>query len=153
MGTLKNYKNGEMIFKEGKLEMLCYEVVSGKVDIISNIGTEKEKKLVTLESGKWFGELGMIDYLPRSASAVAASDCELNVYDEENLKAALKNDPMIMLQILRTITERTNALSKEYEEACRDIEEYYRSEKASTSLMARIMNLINFANANTEYRR
>lgn len=153
MGTKKNYKNGDLIFKEGKLEMLCYKVVSGNVDIISGLGTEKEKKLVTLVPGKFFGELGMIDYLPRSASAVAASDCELEVFDEAALKEILKNEPETMLDMLRTITERTNALSKEYEEACRDIAEYYKSEKASTNLMSRIMNLVNFANMNAEYRR
>ena len=46
MGNVKLLKKGEMIFKEGDLELCMYNICRGSVGIYANYGKEDEKLLV-----------------------------------------------------------------------------------------------------------
>lgn len=67
VGKLKEYGPGETIIKKGEIDSWVYCLVSGEVKIVKG-----EKTFALLKrSGDLFGEMGVIDGAPRSASAWA----------------------------------------------------------------------------------
>ncbi|UCD89331.1 MAG: Crp/Fnr family transcriptional regulator [Desulfobacterales bacterium] len=78
MSTIKTFKAGEQIFKEGSFENLTYYLISGKIKII-----KKDKELLMLQrTGDVFGEMGPITGDARSASVYATDDSmciEINI--------------------------------------------------------------------------
>ena len=70
MGNVKLLKKGEMIFKEGDLELCMYNIRSGCVGIYANYGKEDEKLLVELKAGEFkLIPLGVGMILPKGYEA------------------------------------------------------------------------------------
>jgi CRP-like cAMP-binding protein len=67
----KELPAGELIFREGDPGDRMYVVMSGKVRISKQIPGAGEEALAFLERGDYFGEMALIDKLPRSADARA----------------------------------------------------------------------------------
>jgi len=67
----KSYKKGEIIFKQGDPADCMYDIRWGSVGIYLNYGTSDEKMLAQLRGDDIFGEMGLVDEAPRSATAVA----------------------------------------------------------------------------------
>jgi glyoxylase-like metal-dependent hydrolase (beta-lactamase superfamily II) len=70
---LKRYPKGEYVFLEGSQGQHMYVVSSGKVDIVTE-RDGRETRLATLAKGDIFGEMALVDHLPRSASAIVAEE-------------------------------------------------------------------------------
>ena len=68
------YGCGQVIFREGDPGDSMFEVYTGKVGVYANYGTADEKLLTDYFPGKYFGEMGLLDHAPRSATAVALED-------------------------------------------------------------------------------
>jgi len=66
METLQ-FSRGDVIFMENSIGSSMYEIKSGSVGIYAAYGTDSERKLTELEAGRIFGEMGVIDVMPRSA--------------------------------------------------------------------------------------
>ena len=98
---LRSYKQGDVIFKAGDPGDCMFAVVDGAVDIRIH-GSVVE----TVAAGSVFGEMGLIDGLPRSADAVAASDCNLAVISEKRFLRLVEMMPQFALQMMRVITQR-----------------------------------------------
>lgn len=129
MANKSTFKKGDIIFKEGEWQMSMYSVTSGKVGIYSQYGKEKEQLLTELEKGKFFGEMGLIEARPRSATAVALEDTEVEIIDSENLSDCFKNDPEKVVAVLINMTSRLRELSKDYVDVCATISDYVKAEK------------------------
>ncbi len=146
MAEIKKYEKGAVIFKEGQWGMCFYDIVSGQIGIYANYGKENEKLLTELEAGKYFGEMGFIEALPRSATAVALADSELNEIDGDDMSAYLKEEPEKAIAILKNLSDRLRTLSNEYVDVCRTISEYVEAEQQKLpkkeGLMAKIKKIM-----------
>src|ERR1700734_565942 len=67
---------GEYIFREGDLGTEMYIIHEGKVEILNRLG-EEARVLAVLEKGDFFGEMSVLEDLPRAASARAQTDSRL----------------------------------------------------------------------------
>ena len=68
-------------------------------------GTEKE--LAILEKNAIFGETGLVDTLPRTATCKAhTNNVAVGVVTKENYAQLVKHKPEAILPILRIVTER-----------------------------------------------
>lgn len=74
------FKAGDIIFKEGYPSDHAYIIVSGKVEIFQE-REGKKQNLATLCAGEMFGEYGVLDDKPRSASAGAVEDTVLQIME------------------------------------------------------------------------
>ena len=124
-----------MIFKEGDLELCMYNICRGSVGIYANYGKEDEKLLVELKAGEkaFFGEMGMIEQEPRSATAVALEDTEVAVISSENFADYFKEQPEHIFYIMQNMSKRIRSLTNDYLDACRAVAEAVETEKSGKS--------------------
>lgn len=92
METLQ-FSRGDVIFMENSIGSSMYEIKSGSVGIYAAYGTDSERKLTELEAGRIFGEMGVIDVMPRSATAIAMSDTEVERSPRRTSRAILTKNP------------------------------------------------------------
>jgi putative ABC transport system ATP-binding protein len=72
--------DGEVLFRQGDRGDLVYVVESGSVEIYRELADGDEEHVALIGPGKYFGELGPMLLLPRSASARAVGATELTGY-------------------------------------------------------------------------
>ena len=126
----KTFKKGEVIFKQGDLSDCMSDILWGEVGIYANYGTPEEKLLTTLETERFFGEMGMIEGRLRSATAVALEkDTRLKVITPESFDAYFKESPAKVLLIMQNMSHRIRELTRDYLEACRAVAEAVETEK------------------------
>ncbi len=97
----KPYSAGDAIFRAGDPGDNMYVVVEGEVRISAN-----GRALEILGAGGVFGEMALIDSMPRSADAVAVTNCRLAPVDEKRFKFLVQQTPFFSLQILRVMADR-----------------------------------------------
>jgi CRP-like cAMP-binding protein len=98
---IRNFRQGETIFSSGDPGDCMYAVVDGTVEIQLN-----GKLIETIAPGGVFGEMGLIDGQPRSAMALAASDCSVAVIGEKRFLRLVEMAPQFALQMMRVVSER-----------------------------------------------
>ena len=106
------FQPGELIFREGDESSDAYWILSGKVEI-SIETAQGHNVLTTLEEGEIFGEMGMIDDLPRAATARALTATEVDVVNERDFHYEVLRDEARLLPYLDMLFERlrsTNAM-------------------------------------------
>lgn len=103
---LRTFGNGDVIFGEGSVGKHMYVVVSGRVDIRMKAG-DGEAVVATLGKGELFGEMALVDSLPRSASAIAVGD-ETSVVEIDHPQFAylVGQQPAFALIILKALSLR-----------------------------------------------
>src|SRR5262249_33898626 len=74
---VRHYADGEVIFGQGDPSLGMYVIKGGTVRIIRDIPSAQPKILAELTAGEFFGEVGLVDDEPRSASAVAQGETEV----------------------------------------------------------------------------
>lgn len=117
------YKTGSVIFSQGEVERCMYSIRSGKVGIFVNRGGKDEEKLTELGEGKFFGELALLDDMPRSATAVVLEDTSLDEMTAEDLEQLYQDAPDMVLNIMQSLSGRLRQLTAEYLSACKTVAE------------------------------
>src|SRR3954470_18458217 len=104
-GYAAEYKAGEHIFREGDLGTEMYIINEGKVEILNVVGDE-EQVLAVLEKGDFFGEMAVLEDLPRAASARAVTDVKLLQINGSTFDQLLRNNPEIAVRMMRKLARR-----------------------------------------------
>ncbi len=99
------FEAGETIFLEGDKSRDAYWIRSGAV-AISVKTPEGEQTLAQLGVGEIFGEMGMIDDRPRSATAAALEPTVLEVITESDFEERVLGNPTLLRGYLGTLFER-----------------------------------------------
>lgn len=98
-------KKSDQIFAEGDLGNEMFIIQSGKVRIYKNIDGF-DQTLTVLEKGDFFGEMSVLEGMPRSASAEAEEDCDLIRINSANFVAMIKSNVEIAIRIMRKLSLR-----------------------------------------------
>ncbi len=87
---------------QGQFQSTMFDIGKGCIGIYANYGEADEKQLATFGPEQVFGEMGMIESLPRSATAVALED-ETVVYeiDEEEFSSYFRDKPAKVFLIMK----------------------------------------------------
>ena len=101
----EHYASGAAIFRKGDLPRYLYVVDEGAVDIV--LPTIADDVIVaTFEAGSFFGELGVFDRQPRTATAHASIDSELICIPLDAVASLVENHPPAAKQFMSIIIER-----------------------------------------------
>ncbi len=104
-GYAVEVKAGDFIFREGDLGTEMYIINEGKVEILNQVGDE-EQVLALLEKGDFFGEMSVLEDLPRAASARAATDVRLLQINGSTFDQLLQGNPEIAVRMMRKLSRR-----------------------------------------------
>ncbi|MFZ2490439.1 MAG: cyclic nucleotide-binding domain-containing protein [Thermoanaerobaculia bacterium] len=100
----ERFRDGSIIFREGDQGDKLYIVLGGRVRISKFIPGVGEEALAVLDRGDFFGEMALIDEMPRSADAKAHDgDTTVLSIDRATLNEILSMDPNASLQFLNLL--------------------------------------------------
>jgi len=101
-----NFKKGEDIIEEGALGDCAYIIEDGSVEV-SKLSPSGEKQVLgILEKSEIFGEMGLIDGLPRSATVTALEDCALCLFTQETFNNLAHHNPESLIPIFKVLVRR-----------------------------------------------
>jgi len=127
----KTFRKGAVIIRKGSYETCAYIIESGKVEV-SDLVNSKNAVLAVLGERQIFGEMGLVEDKPRSATVTAIEDVRLAVISRDNFNELFERNPKVLLPIIRALFERLRTVNKmliskktsdvvettEYEESC-----------------------------------
>lgn len=99
----------QVIFEEGAQPDRFYVVLEGQVEIWKDYGTPYADILAMHGPGACFGEMSLIDELPRSATVKTATEARLLSLDKPRFRSIITENPSIALLIMRTVSKMVRA--------------------------------------------
>jgi CRP-like cAMP-binding protein len=99
------YGPNDLIIRENDPGESAYIIESGQVAVTKE-SNGRNIHIATLGKGATFGEMSMVDDLPRSASVVAMEETIVREFHRDDLYAAMKENPEIFGKFLKSIFER-----------------------------------------------
>lgn len=98
----KAYAADDIVFREGDPGKGLFIVLDGSV-AITRMTPSGEQRLATLESGDSFGELALIDDLPRSASARVVAPSRLLILYRSHFESLVEGDRAVALVVMKNL--------------------------------------------------
>ncbi len=112
---LVRYGAGERIFTEGELGTTMYIVQSGRVRLFRLVDGKK-RVYGEMEKGDFFGEMSILEGLPRTVSAEAVEDTELIEINSLTFDKMIKGNIEIAIRMLRKLCIRLREAERRLEE-------------------------------------
>ena len=107
--TIKRYKANEVIVEENSPGSELFLIREGTVHIMSSLQItedyQEEKGIAKLTVGDFFGEIALFSEDLRSASVIAADDCEIAIVDGPALLEFMESHPEKGYPIMRFLFE------------------------------------------------
>ncbi|MCL2026434.1 MAG: GGDEF domain-containing protein [Leptospirales bacterium] len=103
----KEYKAGELIFKEGDPGDEMYVVIDGGVSIFIIDNDSKEVVLSEIMKGNFFGEMSIIERAPRSATCRVIQDSAFLVLHADDLANLIHFEPECAVKIMNKMLSIT----------------------------------------------
>jgi CRP-like cAMP-binding protein len=100
----RNYRRGEVIFRQDDPGNALYLIESGTVKISRQGEDGREITLTLLHSGDYFGELALLDDEPRSADAIAVEATTVYLLPKAEFKSFLQANPHVPLLMLSAMS-------------------------------------------------
>lgn len=99
------FKAGQIVFEAGQPSDVMYGIIDGEVDLVVNGRTVE-----TINSGEVFGIAALVEEQPRAYTAIAKTDCQLAVLDEQAFFFAVQELPMFALEVMQSYAARLERL-------------------------------------------
>jgi len=110
------YQAGEEIIREGELGSEMYIIQRGQVAVFKLIG-ELEVKLAVLGKGHFFGEMSLLEGLPRSATVRALEPTSVLVLAPGGFLVRIRRDPTLAFELLQQLSNRIRRLNDQLAES------------------------------------
>ncbi len=106
-------KRHDVIFRKGDIGSSMFIIEEGSVEIsIPGDNKTKEIRVSLLSKGDFFGELSIIDGLPRTATANAVDDCKLLEMNRKDFINFLTHHPTVSISVISEIGKRLRATNE-----------------------------------------
>ena len=102
----KTYSRGTTIIATGDTTESLYVIISGRLKVMMSDDEGREVILAILGPNEFFGEMGLLDDHPRSASVVAIEACELLTLAKRDFKKCLADNFEMTMTVVRGLVKR-----------------------------------------------
>lgn len=108
-GKTRRYRRGTYLFYQGDDSPDVYFLIEGRVQI-SSISAGGHRQLhTTIDTPQFFGELGVLGEMPRTAEAFALEESETWVAQAETFLAFLSEEPSAARALLRALARQVQS--------------------------------------------
>jgi len=108
----REFEDGDLIVAEGDTGTEMFVIQSGRVAVTKK-ADEGEIHLATLERGDFFGEMSLLESLPRSATVRAVGKTRLLAIHSGQLLMKIRRDPTFAFELLQRMSSRIRALDEQ----------------------------------------
>jgi CRP-like cAMP-binding protein len=108
---VQSFVDGEFVFHEGDTSTEMFVIRFGRIEIVKFVGGHPIR-LALLERGNFFGEMSLLEGLPRSATARAIGDTQLLVLRPGSLLLQIRRDPTFAFELLQQLSGRIRDLNE-----------------------------------------
>ncbi len=112
----RQYPKDTMIFSEAQTGSDMFIIQRGEVSI-TKVVNGNEVTLAVLKKGDMFGEMALIENKPRSANALAHSDCTLMVINRSNFNQMVATQPQLVAKLTTTLADRLWSMYRQLDNA------------------------------------
>jgi CRP/FNR family transcriptional regulator, cyclic AMP receptor protein len=102
----KRFSRGAAIIAAGDSTDSLYVVISGRLKVMISDDEGREVILSMLGPNEYFGEMGLIDDHPRSASVVCVEPCEVLALSKRDFKKCLEDNFEMTVTVMRGLVKR-----------------------------------------------
>lgn len=107
--TKQSFEAGDIVFREGSQSDIVFRVVSGEVEIFKEL-RGRDIALGRVGPGEYFGEMGVIEGRPRSATVKAATDLEVETIQRDDFLRRVSEDADTAFELMQRLSERLHTL-------------------------------------------
>ncbi len=101
-----SFARNDTIIGAGDPTDSLYIVINGRLKVLMRDEQKREVILAILGPGEFFGEMGLLDDSPRSASVVTLEPCELLGISKTDFKQCLAQNSDLSLTVMRGLVKR-----------------------------------------------
>ena len=103
-----------IIFHEGDDSVQLYQIVKGSVRVSRRNDNGYSKYIGVLSDGDYFGELGIIDKSPRSATITTITESEIVSLKRDDFYDLSMKYPKILWSVAQVLSERLRSTTQRY---------------------------------------
>lgn len=108
VGTAMEVKRGAVLTKEGMPGQEAFLILAGDAHC-----SVSGKRVATLRTGQFVGEMSLLDRGPRSATVVADTDMRLLVFEPREFERLVAASPRIARKLLVEMARRVRDLDRQ----------------------------------------
>lgn len=109
MGTLSQFKRGDILFRQGDASDHVLRVDRGEIEVLREVGAAPVL-LGRVRDGEWLGEMGVIEHRARSATARAAADGEAEILTAGQFLERMSGDPALARDLILRLSIRLRSI-------------------------------------------
>lgn len=106
------YEDGEVIVAEGEDTTEMFVIQQGAVRVTKKVG-DADVVLATLERGNFFGEMSLLESLPRHATCRALGRTSVLAIRSGELLVTIRRDPTFAFEMLQRMSRRIRFLNEQ----------------------------------------
>ncbi len=121
----RHYSAGEVIIHEGQNAAGMYIMVDGQAEVTKSLEDGTTLHLTTLENSGLFGDVGLLDSSPRTATVTATRDSSIIGFFRPELLELINSNPRLASKVIfklgQILTARFRFINNEFEKAQAEI--------------------------------
>lgn len=117
LAVVRRARAGDVLFLKGDEGDALYSVVSGQVRISTGGPGGRTVILNIMGPGDIFGEIALLDGMPRTADAIAIAPTELIMIARHEFIALLEQEPSLAIHLLKLVCGRVRQTTEQVEDS------------------------------------
>jgi CRP-like cAMP-binding protein len=109
-GLGKEYKTGEVVFRQGDKGNCMFVIQDGEVEAIAE-SDGREFRLRTMGPNEFFGEMALFEHEVRTATIRTTKPTRILSIDKKNFLGGIHEDPSLAFRIVQTMSHRIRDLT------------------------------------------
>ncbi len=112
----RKYKKGALIFSKGDPGDRLLAVMTGTVKIGISSANGRSTIFNMVGAGELFGEIAFLDGSPRTADAIANTDCDILSIEKRDFLPFMQSQPLLMMKFIDLLCKRLRWVSEHVEQ-------------------------------------
>ncbi len=115
VSSRKRAERGVYVVRAGESTDSLYILLTGRAKVTNTDEDGREIILAWLGPGEFFGEMGLIDGSPRSASVIASEPCELLCLSKEAFQRCMQDNFQVAQKLMQILVRRLREADRKIE--------------------------------------